>query len=56
MGIQWAATLIGLIGAILAPIPFVFLKYGARIRKRSRFAPGIVSGTIPPILAHAFTA
>ena len=56
MGIQWAATLIGLIAAILTPIPFIFLKYGARIRKRSRFAPGIVSGTISSALAHAFMA
>ena len=56
MGIQWAATLIGLIGAILAPIPFIFLKYGARIRKRSRFAPCIVSGIISLALTHAFMA
>ncbi|KAI0275253.1 MFS general substrate transporter [Gloeopeniophorella convolvens] len=39
MGIQWATTLIGLIAAVLVPIPFLFLKYGARIRKRSKFAP-----------------
>jgi hypothetical protein len=43
MGIQWAATLIGLFAAVLAPIPFLFLKYGARIRKRSQFAPCFVS-------------
>ncbi|KAI9511524.1 MFS polyamine transporter [Russula earlei] len=41
MGIQWAGTLIGLIAAVLAPIPFIFLKYGARIRTRSQFAPCI---------------
>ncbi|KAI9449394.1 hypothetical protein F5148DRAFT_1247844 [Russula earlei] len=43
MGIQWAGTLIGLIAAVLAPIPFIFLKYGARIRTRSQFAPCIMS-------------
>jgi len=41
LGIQWACTLIGLIAAVLAPIPFIFLKYGARIRAHSRFAPCI---------------
>ncbi|KAH9965340.1 MFS polyamine transporter [Russula dissimulans] len=41
LGIQWAGTLIGLIAALLAPIPFIFLKYGARIRAHSRFAPCI---------------
>ncbi|KAI0300489.1 MFS polyamine transporter [Multifurca ochricompacta] len=41
MGIQWAATLIGLIATVLAPIPLLFLKFGARIRTRSRFAPCI---------------
>lgn len=53
MGIQWAATLIGLITALLAPIPFFFLKYGARIRTRSQFAPCIVSGTLP-LLFHTY--
>ncbi|VDB86995.1 unnamed protein product [Peniophora sp. CBMAI 1063] len=39
MGVQWASTLIGLIALVLAPIPFLFFKYGARIRRRSQFAP-----------------
>jgi MFS transporter, DHA1 family, multidrug resistance protein len=54
MGIQWAATLIGLISAVLAPIPFLFLKYGARIRKRSQFAPCMVSACLTrPTSAYA---
>ncbi|KAI0002446.1 MFS polyamine transporter [Russula compacta] len=54
MGIQWAATLIGLITAVLAPIPFFFLKYGARIRTHSQFAPCIVSGTVA-LLFHTYS-
>ena len=39
MGIQWAAPLLGCVAAVLAPIPFIFYYYGARIRQRSAYAP-----------------
>ncbi|KAM4066885.1 major facilitator superfamily protein [Hirsutella rhossiliensis] len=39
MGIQWAATLLGCVAAVLAPIPFIFYKYGGKIRERSAYAP-----------------
>ncbi|KAJ3461953.1 hypothetical protein MRS44_010506 [Fusarium solani] len=39
MGIQYAATLLGCVAAVLAPIPFIFYKYGAKIRQRSNYAP-----------------
>ncbi|KAI0036306.1 MFS polyamine transporter, partial [Vararia minispora EC-137] len=39
LGINIACTLIGAVGILLAPIPFVFFRYGARIRARSEFAP-----------------
>lgn len=39
LGINWASTLIAGIALVLAPIPFLFFKYGARIRQGSRFAP-----------------
>ena len=39
LGVQWASTLIGLVSLVLAPIPFLFFKYGAKIRERSRFVP-----------------
>lgn len=32
---QWAGTLLGLLEVVLIPIPFVFYKYGDRIRARS---------------------
>lgn len=40
MGTNWALTLLGFLALILAPIPFLFHKYGAKIRSRSSFAPG----------------
>jgi DHA1 family multidrug resistance protein-like MFS transporter len=43
LGIGWACTLIGIIAAVLAPIPFLFYAYGARIRGSSKFAPCVVS-------------
>ncbi|KAH9944642.1 MFS general substrate transporter [Amylocystis lapponica] len=39
LGIQWACTLIGLLGLLLAPMPFLFYKYGARLRSNSKYAP-----------------
>lgn len=33
---QWAGTLLGLIEVAMIPIPFVFWKYGAKIRSKSR--------------------
>lgn len=39
LGVNWACTILGLVGLILAPSPFLFYKYGARIRARSKFAP-----------------
>ncbi|KAM0255793.1 hypothetical protein ACHAQJ_005380 [Trichoderma viride] len=39
MHIQWAATLLGCVALVLAPIPFVFYFYGAKIRAKSKIAP-----------------
>lgn len=39
MGIQWAATLLGCVAAILVPLPIYFLIYGKKIRGKSKFAP-----------------
>lgn len=47
MGIQWASTLLGCVAAALVPIPVVFYIYGARIRKRSSFAPTPPPGQHP---------
>ncbi|KAK3170969.1 hypothetical protein OEA41_003053 [Lepraria neglecta] len=39
LGVNWAGTLLGFVALVLAPIPFIFWKYGAKIRQRSKFAP-----------------
>ena len=44
MGIQWAATLLGCVAVVLAPIPFIFYKYGPKIRQRSAYAPTFPMG------------
>lgn len=39
LGVGGAGSLIGGIATLLAPIPFVFYKYGGPIRERSKFTP-----------------
>jgi DHA1 family multidrug resistance protein-like MFS transporter len=39
MGIEWAATLLGCIAAVLVPVPIWFYLKGAKIREKSAFAP-----------------
>ncbi|KAF8629486.1 hypothetical protein AX15_003419 [Amanita polypyramis BW_CC] len=39
LGANWASTLIGLVALLFAPGPFLFYKYGSKIREKSRFAP-----------------
>lgn len=39
LGIEGGGSLIGGVATLLAVIPFAFFKFGARIRRRSRFAP-----------------
>ncbi|KAG7193018.1 uncharacterized protein KQ657_001132 [Scheffersomyces spartinae] len=38
MKIQYASTLLGSLAAIAIPVPFLFYKYGAKIRARSKYA------------------
>lgn len=38
LGVHWTLTLLGIIGALLAPMPALFYNYGDKIRARSRFA------------------
>lgn len=39
LGVGGGGSLIGGVAVLLAPIPFVFYKYGGPIRERSKFAP-----------------
>ena len=38
LGVQWTLTVLGGISAVMAPVPFIFFRYGAVIRKKSRYA------------------
>lgn len=38
MGYQWASTLIAFLTLVMAPFPWIFFKYGKRIRAKSRYA------------------
>lgn len=37
LGIDWGCTLLGILSAIMCLIPFVFIKYGEKIRANSKF-------------------
>lgn len=39
LGVQWAGTLLGCLGAIMIPIPLAFIAWGPPLRRRSKFAP-----------------
>ncbi|GJD01622.1 major facilitator superfamily transporter [Colletotrichum higginsianum] len=39
MGIEWASTLLGIVAAVLVPIPVIFYIWGAKIRAKSAYAP-----------------
>lgn len=38
MGINWAGLLLGLLAVVMIPVPFLFLKYGKKIRSKSKYA------------------
>ncbi|GAA5905253.1 hypothetical protein JCM6882_003727 [Rhodosporidiobolus microsporus] len=39
LGVNWACSLLGFVALAIAPSPFLFHRYGWRLRQRSRFAP-----------------
>lgn len=39
MTVHWACTMLALIAVALSPIPFIFRKYGPKLRIMSKFAP-----------------
>jgi len=38
IGVHWTSTLLGLVALALVPVPWVLLRYGDRVRAKSRFA------------------
>ncbi|GJN87183.1 hypothetical protein Rhopal_000128-T1 [Rhodotorula paludigena] len=53
MGTQWALTLFAFVALLLAPVPFLFYRYGAYIRRNSSFAPGHKPAAPAPAPAKA---
>ncbi|OGM39531.1 hypothetical protein ABOM_011911 [Aspergillus bombycis] len=41
LGIAWACSLLGFLSLLMTLIPFVFIRYGDRIRARSQFQQGL---------------
>ncbi|KAK2745389.1 hypothetical protein FQN57_003732 [Myotisia sp. PD_48] len=39
IGVPWAGSILGFLAVAMIPIPFLFYKYGARIRAMSKFIP-----------------
>ncbi|KAI3622595.1 putative mfs-multidrug-resistance transporter [Moniliophthora roreri] len=39
LGPRWASSLLGFIALAMTPIPFVFVKFGSRLREKSKYAP-----------------
>jgi ABC-type transport system involved in cytochrome bd biosynthesis fused ATPase/permease subunit len=37
LGINWATSLLGFVSLALMPVPWVFFKYGKKIRAMSRY-------------------
>ncbi|SCV67616.1 BQ2448_5227 [Microbotryum intermedium] len=54
LGVNWALTLVALLSLMLTPIPFVFLRYGARIRAHSEYAPDHEppNGSVPEMIVE----
>lgn len=42
LGVGPASSLLGGISCLALPVPFLFMKYGATLRKKSKFVPGEV--------------
>ncbi|KAK0478276.1 MFS general substrate transporter [Armillaria novae-zelandiae] len=42
---RWASSLVGFVALAMVPIPFIFIKYGAKLRAKSKYAP--MAPTVP---------
>ncbi|KAL4778981.1 major facilitator superfamily domain-containing protein [Aspergillus varians] len=40
LGYHWASSLLAFLTLVMTPFPYIFFRYGSRIRKKSRFATG----------------
>lgn len=39
LGVGWACSVFGFVALAISPSPFLFYKYGWKLRQHSRFAP-----------------
>ncbi|KDQ13833.1 hypothetical protein BOTBODRAFT_188299 [Botryobasidium botryosum FD-172 SS1] len=49
---RWASTLLGCIALLLVPIPFVLIRFGPRLRMKSKYAPTHVPTVASPSSPH----
>ena len=49
LGVAGGGSLIAGVAVLLAPIPFVFYKYGGKIRSKSKFTPTVVDDDQKPV-------
>ena len=47
MKIQWAATLLGCLAAVMVPVPIFFYYYGPKLRQKSKWAPTMPAAPPP---------
>ena len=40
LGYQWATALLGFLTVAMLPFPYLFFRFGKKLRARSRFAKG----------------
>lgn len=42
LGVRWATLLLAFVCLLMVPIPWIFYKYGAQIRKRSAYSQPVL--------------
>lgn len=38
LGFQWASSLLAFLTVVMMPFPYIFFRYGKKIRSKSRYA------------------
>ncbi|CUM68076.1 uncharacterized protein PRCAT00005791001 [Priceomyces carsonii] len=52
--IEWATSLLGFIALAMVPVPFLFRKFGAKLRKKSKFGYAALFKRSPEQKAHEY--
>ncbi|CUM45165.1 unnamed protein product [Debaryomyces fabryi] len=48
LNIGWASSLFGFVALVMVPVPFLFEKYGARLRAQSKYGYAAQSAKLAP--------